>query len=84
MANTGDRTFAKWIVCVAVGALGLVGVAKLGDADKSVIARGENLENNHALCTLPDGTVGLTYENGSLCLPNPPLVGIPDTVPAES
>ena len=79
MANAADRTLAKWAVCVVVGAAGLVGVAKLADVDKAEIGRGADLENNHALCTLPDGSEGLTYENGSLCLPNPPLVGTPDT-----
>ena len=80
MANAANRTLAKWAACVVVGAVGLVGVAKLADVDKSVGPRGADLENNHAICTLPDGSKGLTYENGSLCLPNPPFVGTPDTV----
>ena len=79
MPNSADRTLAKWGACVLVSALGLVGVAKLGDADTNG-GTAKDSGNNHALCTLPDGSEGLTYENGSLCLPNPPFVGTPDTV----
>ena len=79
MPNAADRTLAKWGACVLVSALGLVGVAKLGDAENNGRSP-KDRDNNHALCTLPDGTEGLTYENGSLCLPNPPFVGTPDTV----
>ena len=79
MANAVDRTLAKWVACVLVSALGLVGVARLGDADTNARTP-KDRDNNHALCTLPDGNEGLTYENGSLCLANPPFVGTPDTV----
>lgn len=70
MPNAADRTLATWALGSIIASLGLVGVAKLGDADKSVIPRGSDLENNHALCELPDGTTGITFDNGSECRPD--------------
>ncbi len=78
MANAADRTLAKWAVGTLVGSLGLVGVAKLGDAPKV-----QQTDEVVQTCLLPDGEEGFLYE-GDLCLTTPPIVGdpVPVTDPA--
>jgi hypothetical protein len=76
MPNAADRTLAKWAVGSLVGSLGLVGVAKLGDAPKT---QPTSRTVEYQTCVTDDGQSGFLYEDG-LCLTNPPLVGTPDTV----
>ena len=82
MANPTDRTLAKWLVGTLLGSLGLVGVAKLGDAPRTP-TKAE--DRGARTCTLPGGQVGLLYQGG-LCLTTPPLVGdpIPATVDSQA
>jgi hypothetical protein len=79
-----DRTFATWLAAVGVGAVGLVGVASLGDANTSSPSVSDRSGGVLEECTRTDanGRVlrGVVWPSedgsGELCLQSPPIAGV--------